>query len=72
MAIIRKKEYKQMSKSAANEKLTDLKKELMKINTKKSMGAPPDSPGHVRELKKTITRLLQNLQSKQQEVGKKQ
>lgn len=41
-----------------NEKLLDLRKELMSINTQISTGTTPENPGRVREVKKTIARIL--------------
>lgn len=58
MAIIRKNELKQMNESQINERLTALKKEMMRYNAQIAVGTTPENPGRVRELKKTIARLL--------------
>lgn len=58
MAIIRKSEIKQMGTSQLQEKLNELEMELMKINAKISMGTTLESPGRVREVKKTRARIL--------------
>jgi len=64
MAILTKKDFKQMNEVQLNEKLVDLRKELMKINTQISTGTTPENPGKVREVKKTIARLLTNINLK--------
>lgn len=64
MAIITKREFKQMNETQLNEKLVDLKKELMKIKTQISTGTSPENPGKVREVKKTIARIFTVLKSK--------
>lgn len=52
------KELKSMSDQELKEKLSDLKKELMKHNAQISTGTTPKSPGQVKETKKTIARIL--------------
>jgi large subunit ribosomal protein L29 len=47
-----------MNESDTNSKLIDLKKELMKINSQIAIGTVPKSPGKVREIKRTIARIL--------------
>ena len=71
MAIIRKKELKQMSKSQINQKLNDLRNELMRINTKKSTGTNIENPGRVKELKRTIAKLLTRLNESLEGVKQK-
>jgi len=61
MAILTKNDFKQMNEIQLGEKLTDLRKELMKINTQISTGTVPENPGRVREVKKTIARILTKL-----------
>ncbi len=73
MAIISKSDFKQMNETQLNEKLSDLKKELMKINTQISTGTVPENPGRVSEVKKTISRIITALSMKknQKTVEKK-
>mgnify|MGYP001569348862 FL=1 len=52
------KELRLMNESDTNSKLIDLKKELMKINSQIAIGTVPKSPGKVREIKRTIARIL--------------
>jgi len=39
-------------------KMTELKKELMKINSQIATGTVPKSPGKVREIKRSIAKIL--------------
>jgi large subunit ribosomal protein L29 len=70
MAILTKNDFKQMNETQLNEKLLDLRKELMKINTQISTGTTPENPGRVREVRKTIARVLTvlNLKKSKPEV----
>jgi len=65
-----------MNESQINERLIALKKELMRYNAQIAVGTTPENPGRVRELKKTIARLLtilhQNKSSAQLTQTKKQ
>ncbi|MBU4501790.1 MAG: 50S ribosomal protein L29 [Nanoarchaeota archaeon] len=71
MAILTKKDFKQMNSAQLGEKLSDLRKELMKINTQISTGTTPENPGRVREVKKTIARLITAINIKQREPKEK-
>lgn len=74
MAILTKNDFKQMNEIQLNEKLSDLRKELMKVNTQISTGTTPENPGRVREIKKTIARILTaiNLKKNKQREKKKE
>lgn len=79
MAIIRKKELNQMSEPTMNGKITELRRELIRYNSQLSTGTPPENPGRIRAIKRTIARLktsLKLLQEKKpavvEEVKKKQ
>jgi large subunit ribosomal protein L29 len=58
MAIIKKSDLNKMSKTELDKKMNELKRELLKVETQKSMGMVPDNPGRVRELRKTIARIM--------------
>jgi large subunit ribosomal protein L29 len=58
MAILRTKDITNMALKEQQAKLEDLKKELMKLQSQMAMGSLPESPGRVKELKRTIARLL--------------
>nr|AQS33772.1 hypothetical protein [uncultured archaeon]AQS34169.1 hypothetical protein [uncultured archaeon] len=70
MAIIKKSEFKQMNESTAREKMNDLKKELIKINAQIAMGTLPQSPGRIKEIKRTVTKLNMILNKKTKEEKK--
>ncbi|MDO8556693.1 MAG: 50S ribosomal protein L29 [Nanoarchaeota archaeon] len=55
-----------MSSQEQQAKLVELRKELMKLNAKRSMGVTLESPGRIRMLKRTIARILtfQHMKSK--------
>jgi len=72
MAIIKKNELKNMNEKQISDKIEDLKKELIKINAQISTGTSPENPGNVREIKKTIARLLTKLNEKSKEAKKKE
>lgn len=57
MAIIRKNELVQMDEKSMNDKLNELKKELVKINAQISMGTMPENPGKIKEIRRTIARI---------------
>lgn len=71
MAIIRKKELKQMNETQLKTKLLDLKKELMKFRAQAASGTPPQNPGQIKEIKRTIARILTILNNKKKEVKSK-
>ena len=58
MAIIRKAEIAKMSDKESEDKESELRKGLMKARIQISSKVPPDNPGMVREMKRTIARLL--------------
>ena len=58
------KEIRGMDSGSLNEKLSDLKKELVKINAQVAIGTTPKSPGQVKAIKKTIARILTVLKEK--------
>jgi len=69
---------KSMDGKSLDDKMAELKKELVKINAQVAIGTIPKSPGHVRQVKKAIAKILtiQNInqkkaQEKPKEVRKK-
>ena len=71
MAIIRKKELNRMSEPTLTGKITELRRELIRYNSQLSTGTPPENPGRIRAIKRTIARLntsLKLLQEKKPEV----
>jgi len=58
MAILRPKEIMKLTPKEREEKIKELKKELMKLKSQIAMGSLPESPGKVRAIKRTIARIL--------------
>lgn len=52
------KELKIMNELDLENKMIELKKELMKINSQIAIGTLPKSPGKVKEMKRTIAKIL--------------
>lgn len=52
------KELRLMNELDLENKTAELKKELMKINSQIAIGTVPKSPSKVREIKRTIARIL--------------
>jgi large subunit ribosomal protein L29 len=76
MAIIRSSEIQGMSDSEMDERLTQLRKELMKIKGVLASGGIPEEIGKAREIRHTIARIktikVQKASGKGKEVsGKK-
>ena len=71
------KEIRNMDTASLNEKLIELKKELVKVNAQVAIGTALKNPGQVRVIKKTLARILTLStekdveKSKQSEVDKK-
>jgi large subunit ribosomal protein L29 len=47
-----------MSDEEINNKIIELRKELMRTRAKSASGVAPKNPGKVKEIKKTIARML--------------
>ena len=52
-------------------KMIELKKELIKINAQVATGTTPKSPGKIRQMKRTIARILTIMSNKTKEGMKK-
>lgn len=57
MAIIRKKEMKNINEKELAEKLKGLQEELVKIRAQIAIGTLPQNPGRIKEIRKTIARI---------------
>ena len=69
------KELMAMNGIDLENKIIELKKELMKVNSQIAIGTLPKSPGKVKEMKKTIAKILtikNNKQSTKQNLTEKQ
>ena len=58
MPILRKRELKQLLPEEREKKLAELRTELVKLRTSVKSGGNVDNVGRVRQLKRTIARLL--------------
>jgi large subunit ribosomal protein L29 len=58
MAIVRAKEIRGMTDDQVNKQLKDLQNELLKERAITATGGAPESPGRIRELRRTIARIL--------------
>ncbi|OGI11934.1 50S ribosomal protein L29 [Candidatus Micrarchaeota archaeon RBG_16_36_9] len=58
MAIIKKKQIKEMSHDDLVKRLSELKLELSKDKGQIAIGGSPANPGRVKQVKKTIARIL--------------
>lgn len=52
------KELKNLNKQQLEDKLAEVKKELQKVNAKIATKVVPDNPGSIRQMKKTVARIL--------------
>ncbi len=58
MAILRKREIKQMLPEERKKKVTELRAELTTIRTSVKSGGTVDNPSRIRELRRTVAKLL--------------
>lgn len=58
MAKLKVKDIKNMDVKDIDEKIKELRKELIKLNGQIATGTVPKSPGEVRNIKKNIARML--------------
>jgi large subunit ribosomal protein L29 len=58
MAILHIKEIRKLKPEELEKKLADLKKELMRMRTQIAQGTPPEKPGRVKQIKRTIAKIL--------------
>jgi large subunit ribosomal protein L29 len=67
MAILRAKEIRGMSDKDLTKQLKDLRSDLLRQNAISATGGAPENPGRIRELRRTIARILTIKQEKQKE-----
>ena len=58
MPILRKRELKQLLPEEREKKLVELRTELVKLRTSVKSGGNVENVGRIRELKRTIARIL--------------
>ena len=61
------KELRSMSKKDLTSQLNELKKEMIKHNAQIATGTTPKSPGQIKDIKKTIAKILTIISEKQKE-----
>jgi len=69
LAIIRKRQLKEMSHDDLIKRLSELKLELVKDEGQIAIGGSPSNPGRVRELKKTIARILTEIKRRSEKTA---
>lgn len=55
---MKKTEIKQLSKDQLKEKLVELRKDLMRLNTQRATKTIPENPGNIKNLRRNIARVL--------------
>ncbi|HMK46868.1 MAG TPA: 50S ribosomal protein L29 [Methanocella sp.] len=58
MAILRAKEIRGMSEKDLEKQLKDLRSDLLRQRAITATGGAPENPGKIRELRRTIARIL--------------
>lgn len=56
--MIKAKEARKLNKTEINNRIEELRKELMKLRAQGSGGSQIENPGRIRAIKRTIARLL--------------
>ena len=70
--MVKKKDLQNMNDEDLQKQLKELKMELMKANSQVASGTAPKNPGQIKQIKKTIARILTITKNKQTtEEGKK-
>lgn len=68
MAILKKKQVRELSKEELGKRLNDLRLDLAKEKAQIAVGASPSNLGKVRETRRTIARILTELKRKKEVV----
>jgi len=68
MAILKSKDIRTMKDADLEKQLKDLRNDLLKQRAITATGGAPESPGRIRELRRTIARILtiQNQKAKEE------
>lgn len=66
---MKKIELKQLSNPQLSEKLVELRRDLMRLNTQRSTKTTPENPGNIKVIRRNIARILTFIKQKpKQEV----
>ena len=68
MAILKAKDIRTMKDADLDKQLKDLRNDLLKQRAITATGGAPESPGRIRELRRTIARILTIRKEKAKEV----
>ena len=66
MAIVKRKELNEMKLEDVKKRLAELKLELSKNRAQIAVGGSAQNPGRVKELRRTIARMLTRINSKKE------
>jgi large subunit ribosomal protein L29 len=58
MAILRSEEIRDMAEEEMNDKIFELRSELLSERSKIAAGGVADNPGRIKEIRRTIARIL--------------
>jgi len=58
VAILKPKEIRNLSRSEIDKKAEEMKKELIKLKSQVATKAVPENPGRIREIGRTLARIL--------------
>ena len=61
---MKKLELKQKSEEDLKKNLSELRKDLMKLNAQRSTGTVPENPGNIKKFRRAIARILTILNNK--------
>ncbi len=67
---LKKSDLEKMEKKDLEKQLTELRKELIKVNAQIATGTVPENPGNVKNIKKNIARILTKFNMKKMEEKK--
>ena len=70
MAILRLKDIRELSSEKRKEKVTEFRTELARLKTMVEAGGSIDNPTRIRELRKTIARIL-TIESEEKRANEK-
>mgnify|MGYP001600060087 CR=1 FL=1 len=59
-----------MTEKILKEKLNEIRKELIKINSQIAVGTIPEKPGRIREMKRTVAKIHTQLSIRKKTGGK--
>ena len=69
MSKLKNKELIKLQESELNSKISELRKELMKLRAQVSRGSPLENPGRIRAIKRDVARMLTVLTIKKTKGG---